>query len=359
MGLIKAAVGSVTGTLGDQFQDVVEPVSMGAQTLFVQGRVRGKKGFSSSDVISNGSVIHVYDNMFMILVDGGKIIDYSAEPGYFIVDNSSQPSLFQGQFKESLKEAWERFKFGGGTPQSQKVYYINTQEIKGIKFGTRNPVNYFDSFYNAELFLRAHGTYSVKVNNPLLFYANAVPRNAVQVDVADINDQYLAEFMEALQAAINQMSADGIRISYVASKSTELSRYMSNVLDESWTKERGLEVVSVGIASISYDEESQKLINMRNQGAMMQDPTIREGFVQSAIASGLQAAGSNTAGAGAAYMGMNLGMGAAGGFMQSASSTNQAQMQYQQNQYQGKAPRERDREVSESSDKDLREPEAD
>ena len=109
---------------------------------------------------------------------------------------------------------------------------------------------------------------------------------------------------------------------------------MSNVLDESWTKERGLEVVSVGIASISYDEESQKLINMRNQGAMMQDPTIREGFVQSAIASGLQAAGSNTAGAGAAYMGMNLGMGAAGGFMQSASSTNQAQMQYQQNQYQ-------------------------
>ena len=115
MGLIKAAVGSVTGTLRDQFQDVVEPVSMGAQTLFVQGRVRGKKGFSSSDVISNGSVIHVYDNMFMILVDGGKIIDYSAEPGYFIVDNSSQPSLFQGQFKESLKEAWERFKFGGGT----------------------------------------------------------------------------------------------------------------------------------------------------------------------------------------------------------------------------------------------------
>ena len=128
------------------------------------------------------------------------------------------------------------------------------------------------------------------------------------------------------------MSADGIRISYVASKSMELSKYMAGVLDESWTQGRGLEVVSVGIASISYDEESQKLINMRNQGAMMQDPTIREGFVQSAIASGLQAAGSNTAGAGAAYMGMNLGMGAAGGFMQSASSTNQAQMQFQQEQ---------------------------
>ena len=334
MGIIRAAVGSVTGALGNQFLDVVEPVNMGAQTLMTQGRIKNKSGFASSDIISNGSCIHVYDNQFMILTDGGKIIDYTAEPGYFIVDNSSQPSLFQGQFKASLKDVWERFKFNGSSPQSQKVFYINTQEIKGIKFGTRNAINYFDGFYNAELFLRAFGTYSIRVENPLLFYANGCPRNATQVDVPDINEQYLNEFLEALQAAINQMSADGERISFVASKSTTLSKYMAGVLDDTWKELRGIEVVSVGIGSISYDEESQKLINMRNQGAMMQDPTIREGFVQSAIASGLQAAGSNTAGAGAAYMGMNLGMGAAGGFMQSASSTNQAQMQYQQNQYQ-------------------------
>ena len=120
----------------------------------------------------------------------------------------------------------------------------------------------------------------------------------------------------------------------MASKSTTLSKYMADVLDETWKELRGIEVVSVGIGSISYDEESQKLINMRNQGAMMQDPTIREGFVQSAVAQGLQNAGSNPAGAGAAFMGMGMGMNAAGGFMQSASATNAAQMQYQQQQYQ-------------------------
>lgn len=331
MGLIHAAVSSVSGSLSDQFQDVVEPIDMGAQTVFTQGVVKAKSRFKKeTDIISNGSVIHVYDNQFMILTDGGKIVDYSAEPGYFVVDNSSMPSLFQGQFGDSLKEAFERFKFGGQTPQSQKVYYINTQEIKGIRFGTRTPVNYFDTFYNAELFLRTHGTYSVKITNPLLFYANSVPRNAVHIDVDDINEQYLNEFMEALQAAINKMSGDGIRISYVASKSTELSRYMADVLDENWKKLRGLEVISVGIASISYDEESQKLINMRNQGAMMADPTIREGYVQSAIASGLQAAGSNPAGAGAAFMGMGMGMNAGGSFMGAASQTNMQQMQMNQ-----------------------------
>ena len=132
MGIVRAALGAAAGTIGDQFQEVVEPFNMGAQTLMTQGRIKNRSGFTSSDLISNGSCIHVYDNQFMILVDGGKIIDYTAEPGYFIVDNSSQPSLFQGQFKESLKEVWERFKFNGVSPQSQKVFFSNTQEIKGI-----------------------------------------------------------------------------------------------------------------------------------------------------------------------------------------------------------------------------------
>ena len=129
------------------------------------------------------------------------------------------------------------------------------------------------------------------------------------------------------------MSVDGIRISHVTSKTRELSKYMGQVLDEDWKKARGIEIQSVGIASISYDEESQKLINMRNQGAMMGDPNIREGFVQSSIAKGLEAAGSNANGAMAGYMGMGMGIQGAGGFMNAASNTNMQQMQ-QQAQYQ-------------------------
>lgn len=328
MGLIRAALSSAKGALNDQFLECVEPGRMDDQTVFCKGVVKGGK--RSSGVISNGSVVHVYDNQFMLLVDGGKIIDYTAEPGYFTIDNSSAPSLFNGEFKDSLKDVWERFKFNGSTPLHQEVYYINLQEIKGIKFGTRNPINYFDNFYNAELFLRTHGTYSIRITNPLLFYQEAIPRSAVSVQITDINEQYLSEFLEALQASINQMSADGTRISFVASKGTELSRYMADTLDESWKSLRGFEIVAVALASISYDEESQKLINMRNQGAMMSDPTIREGFMQSAIASGIQAAGSNANGAAAGFMGVNMGMQAAGGFMGAASAMNAQQMQMQQ-----------------------------
>lgn len=336
MGLIKAAINAVKGSLADQWLEVVEADDMGDDTVFCEGvKIRKGENVKGSDgTVSNGSVVHVYSNQFMMLVDGGKVVDYTAEEGYYKVDNSSMPSLFNGEFGEALEESFNRFKFGGKTPLKQKVFFINLQEIKGLKFGTRNPINYFDNFYNAELFLRAHGTYSVKITDPLRFYAEAVPKNKAIVRMVDINEQYLSEFLEALQSAIGQMSVDGIRISHIQSKGRELGKYMSEILDEDWKQMRGMEIQSVGIASISYDENSQKLINMRNEGAMLSDPTIREGYVQGSVARGLEEAGSNKAGATAAFMGMGVGMNTGANFMNNASSANMAQMQMQMQQMQ-------------------------
>lgn len=340
MGIIKAVTTAVGGALADQWLEAVEPDDMGDRTVFVRGvQVRRGKGSNtkgSSDIVSDGSVIHVYPNQFMMLVDGGKIVDYTAEEGYYKVSHSSMPSMFNGQFGEALKESFNRIRFGGVTPGAQKVYYVNLQEIKGIKFGTRNPVNYFDNFYNAELFLRAHGTYSIKVTDPIKFYAEVIPKNADHVEIDSINEQYLSEFLEALQTSINQMSADGTRISYVTSRSRELGQYMAQTLDEEWTRMRGMEIQAVGIASITYDEESQNLINLRNRGAMMSDPSIREGYVQTTIAEGLKNAGSNDSGAMAGFMGMGMGMQMGGGFMGAASNTNMQQMQM--NQVPGQMP---------------------
>ncbi len=331
MGIIRATMNAIGGTLADQWLEVIEAGNMSDRTVFTKGvpvrtgkRNSNKRG--NPDVISNGSVIHVYPNQFMMLVEGGKVIDFTAEEGYYKVDQSSAPSLFCGEFGGALKDAFDRIKFGGVPSYSQKVYFVNLQEIKGIRFGTRSPVNYFDSFYNSELFLRAHGTYSVKITNPIKFYSEVIPKNSDYVEIDEINAQYLDEFLEGLQAAINRMSADGIRISYVTSKARELSEYMSTELDEKWNSLRGFEVLSVGLASVSYDEESRKLIDMRNKGAMLGDAAVREGYVQGAIARGMESAGQNPNGAAAAFMGMGVGMNAGGSFMASASASNREQM---------------------------------
>jgi membrane protease subunit (stomatin/prohibitin family) len=335
MGLIKAIGSAIGGSLADQWLEVIEPDDMSDNTVFTKGVTvrkddrRGSNRKGTEDVVSNGSMIHVYPNQFMMLVDGGKVVDYTAEEGYYKVDDSSMPSLFNGTFKEALIESFQRIKFGGVTPSKQKVFYINLQEIKGIKFGTPNPLNYFDDFYNSELFLRTHGTYSIKITDPLLFFMEAIPKNEDRVEIQDINEQYLSEFLEALQAAMNQMSVDGIRISHVPSKGRELSSYMSQILDDEWKKNRGMEIQSVGIASISYDDESKELINMRNKGAMLGDPSVREGYVQGSVARGLEAAGSNEGGAMGAFLGMGVGMQGAGSFIGAASQSNKKQMEDQ------------------------------
>ena len=332
MGIIKATLSAIGGGFADSWQEVIEADNMSDTTLFASGvkvrpgdkRNSNKKGTDAT--ISNGSVIHVYPNQFMMLVEGGKIIDFTAEEGYYKVDNSASPSLFAGQFGESIKDAFRRIKFGGVPSYAQKAYFVNMQEIKGIRFGTRTPVSYFDNFYNAELFLRAHGTYSIKVSDPIKLYTEVIPKNAERVEIEEINEQYLSEFLEALNASINKMSVDGIRISHVSSKSRELSKYMADELDADWKENRGFEIQSVGIASVSYDDESKELINMRNKGAMLGDPSVREGYVQGSVARGIEAAGSNSAGAAQAFMGMGIGMSGAGGFMAAASESNRAQM---------------------------------
>ncbi len=335
MGIVKAAIGAIGGGFADSWLEVIEPGEMDDKTVMVSGvKIRPKDRRSSNkrltdNTVSNGSVIHVYPNQMMIMLDNGRIVDYSAEEGFYEVYLSSMPSMFNGELRDSVKETFSRIKFGGTPSSSQKVYFINLQEIKGIRFGTRTALNYFDNFYNSELFLRAHGNYSIKITDPLKFFTEAVPRNAQRVTIDDINEQYLAEFTNALKAAISQMSVDGIRISMLNSKSLELAKYMSKCLDEDWKNLRGMEICSVGI-DISYDEESQKLINIRNKGAMLSDATIREGYVQGAVAGGLEAAGSNTAGAAQAFMGMGMGMQSAGNFMGAASASNQAQMQQTQ-----------------------------
>ncbi len=328
MGIIRAITNTITGSLSEQWLEVIRAEAMSDSTVMCMGTRYDKKGNNkgSATVISNGSVIHVEQNQFMILTDGGKIVDYTAEPGYFKVDNNATPSLLNGEFNQTLKDTFERFKFAGETPYHQQVYFLNLQEIKNIAFGTSNPVNYFDNFYNAELFLRAFGYFSIRITDPLKFFAEALPRNARKVNISDIQELYLAEFLTAFQSSLNQMSADGIRISHVTSKTMELAKYMSNVLDEDWNKRRGMQIESVGIKSVSYDDNSKKLIEMRNQGAMLSDASIREGYMQGAIARGMEAAGSNAGGAMQGFMGMNMAMGNAGAVISAASASNQAQM---------------------------------
>lgn len=333
MGLIKALAGAIGGSLADQWLEVVQPADLGPGVIFTKGSLMRRDSSRNSnykgteDIISNGTRIHVPENTSMLLVDGGKIVGMTAESGYYTVDNSTAPSIFNGQLKDSVIETFNRFKFGGISPNKQEVFYVNLQEIRDIKFGTPNPLMYHDSNYDLDLEVKTHGSYSVKVTDPILFYKEVVAKSQHRFTVEDFNEQFRNEFIEALQVSIASLSIEGLRITELPVKGTELSNHMSNVLDASWEEKRGLEIVSVGIASIVYTEDSKEILKIRNQGSVLRDASIRQGYVQGSMARGFEAAGSNQAGAGTAFMGMGIGMNATGNMFGEMSKANQEQME--------------------------------
>lgn len=338
MGLLKVIRDAIGGTLAEQWQEAIKPSDLSSGVIMTTGarfredseRNSNTKGFS--DVISNGSIIHVPENTCMLLVDGGQIVSTSAEAGYFKVDNSTSPTIFQGELGKSFKDSFERFKFGGITPKEQKVYYINLQEIRDIKFGTANPVMYYDASYGLDLEVRAHGNYSVKVVDPILFYKEVVSKSSLLFTSDEFENSFHSEFMEALQAAISNLSVEGIKISQLPSKGRDLSGHMREVLDDQWMTTRGIEIVNVGINSIFYTEDSRSILMERNKGAMLTDPSVRQGYVQGSIARGFEAAGSNEAGATNAFLGMGMGMNSAGGFFGDMTRSNQEEINNQMNQ---------------------------
>lgn len=365
MGIIKAAIGAIGGALADTWLEVIEPDNMGKYTVITPGRLvtngRSSNTKGTANVVSNGSKIHVFENQMMILVDNGKVVDYTCEPGLYEVSMSSTPSLFNGQFKDTLKESFSRIKYGGIPSNTQRVFFINLKEIKDIKFGTPNPVQYYDNFYDAELFMRLHGTYSVKITDPFKFYAEVIPGETITNNeslefTGEFIRQYNDEFVGELGAAFNQYSADGNRISHITSKAREMRKYMADALDEEWKQLRGFEIVSVAITPPSYSDQSQKIIDQRaemgTKVSYLRDGANQQAYVAANISEGIKAAGSNTGGATNAFMGMGFGqmMGGnmMGGYMQNpqygqANGPAQAygqQPQQPQQQYGQQAPRQ-------------------
>ena len=328
MGLIKAAAGAFGGTMADQWKEFFYCEAIDNDVLVVKGEKRiggrssNKRG--NDNIISNGSGIAVADGQCMIIVEQGKVVEVCAEPGEFTYDTSSEPSIFSGNLSEGILNTFDtmkkRFAYGGDTGKDQRVYYFNTKELIGNKFGTANPIPFRVVDRNIgldiDVSVRCNGVYSYRIVDPLLFYANVCGNVEQQYDRAQIQDQLKTEFVSALQPAFAQISELGIRPSAIPGHVNELCDAMNKELTQKWKEIRGLAIVSIALNPVTLPEEDAQLIKDAQKNAILRDPTMAAATLAGAQADAMKSAASNTAGAMTGFMGMGMAQQAGGANMQ-------------------------------------------
>ena len=338
MGLIRAALGSAGGVLADQWKEYFYCEAIPTNILAVKGQKRTSGRSSntrgSDNIISNGSVIAVADGQCMIIVEQGKVVDLCAIPGEYTYDTSTEPSLFSGDLSENIGAVFsnigKRFTFGGKAPKDQRVYYFNTKELTGNKYGTPSPVPFRVVDQRAgidiDISLRCFGEYSYRITNPMLFYANVCGNVDTAYDRREIEGQLKTELLTALQPAFARISEMGIRYSALPGHTQELSEALNQVLSAKWRDLRGLEIVSLGVSSVKASEEDEQMIKEMQRNAAFMDPTRAAAHLVGAQASAMQSAAQNQgAGPAMAFMGMNMAGNAGGVSVQSLYQLGQQQ----------------------------------
>ena len=324
MGLIKAGIGALGGVLADQWREYFYCEALDTDTLVVKGQKRtGKRSTNtkgSDNIISNGSVIAVADGQCMMIVEQGKIVEVCAEPGEYTYDTSTEPSIFMGSLGNSILETFKtvgkRFTFGGDTGKDQRVYYFNTKELLDNKFGTPSPIPFrvVDSKIglDVDVSVRCNGVYSYRIADPLLFYTK-VCGNVTQDYTRDqLDSQLRSEFIGALQPAFAALSDLELRPNQIVAHNTDLENAMNQALSVKWGQLRGLQVVSIALASVSLPPEDAEMIKQLQRTAVMRDPTMAAATLVGAQADAMKAAASNEGGAMTGFMGMGMAMNAGG-----------------------------------------------
>ncbi len=350
MGLIKAAIGALSGQLADQWKEFFYCDAIPADVLVVKGqkRVTGRSSNTKGEdnIISNGSRIAVNNGQCMIIVESGKVVELCAEPGEFTYDSGTEHSFFDGgslgeNFVGFFKQFGDRFTFGGQPGKDQRVYFFNIKEIIGNKYGTPRPVPFRVVDQRAgidiDVSVKCFGEYSYKISNPMVFYTNICGNVTNDYKRSEIDGQLKSEFLTALQPAFARISEMGIRYSAVMAHTQELADAMREELTKQWFEGRGIEIVKVGVSSLAADEEDEKMLKELQKNAAFVDPNLRNANLAGATMTAMNAAANNQgAGPAMAFMGMNMaqmaGANAAGGFAQADMVNAQMNQQYQQAQ---------------------------
>lgn len=330
MGLIRASIGSIGGTLADQWKDYLTVPQGLSQTAAIfpavnRGRNvgRGSNTQLSEDIITNGSRIVVPEGYGLMTFQEGELTSVITDPGPYVWDseNSASESIFIGDGIVSpiIKQSWDRFKFGGRPGTQQIGLFVSLKELPNNKFGTQSAIYWDDAYLNSQVGATTRGTYTIKIVDPILFVKKLLPASFLQNgEVFDFTDagndvatQLFTEVVASLAAAFSNYTNDPSkdnRISSIQKDSVGFGASLAGAVEEGfqWTSERGVAIGKVAIVGIEYDEPTRELLKTVQRADALSGSRGNSNL-QASVAAGLQSAGEVDGAAGIVGLGIAAG----------------------------------------------------
>ena len=282
MGILDAAFDAFSGTLADQWKDIVTVGEFDERTAVAPGvRKRNNEGYGynqgQSNILSNGSIIYVPENTAAFIFSQSGIENVITKPGGYEY-RDGQLSVFDKQSRDEsgivktlFNQTAQRIGFSGMSADDKRVSFVNLRELRGIKFGTRGPLAYNDLYYETDLEVYAYGLFSIKIVEPVAFVRNFLPANARSYSFNDLESrsQLVAEFLHSFIVALNSLSTE-YRISQLPSQAGKIADQIRSEGENagSWKERYGIELCGVAVENIEFSDDSRELVHNYSEKKM-------------------------------------------------------------------------------------------
>ena len=262
-----------------------------------------------------GSQLVVNEGQEAIFVKGGVALDIFT-PGTHTLVSANIPLM--SSISNSL--------FGGTTPFTTEVWFINKTAKRDLRWGTPQRIPVMEATLGFPINVGACGQWGFRIADSRSFVTQIVGAQLL-ADSQKVYSYFIGEIYEKFGQTINSILGNGTPFFSINSQLTAISEIVKKAVEEDFSR-FGIELVNFNISSINIPPQEmaqiQSVMSKRMEMQQLSNVQVGQGYVTAKSFEVMQEAAKNTGAAGAvmgAATGLGLGFGAAVPMTQAMSNS--------------------------------------
>lgn len=262
----------------------------------------------SSEAIKIGSQLIVNESQEAVFYKGGKALD---------IFGTGTHTLSSGNLP--LLNKLINLPFGGHTPFSAEIWYVNKTVKRDLKWGTKGPIQIIDPVYNYPVSIRAFGRWGMRINDSRSFLVQIV---GTQKNTSGksyfgsdrIEEYFVGEIIQRLSDALSKYFVEkGVSVFQVSARINELSTFIAEAITPEFGR-FGIEISNFNVERISIPEDEQKkfqeILGKRMEIDQISQARVGQAYTTLRTFDTLEKAAENEGGNIGQLLGAGLGLGA-------------------------------------------------